>query len=231
MSNMTICKNEITVDTSNGEVYISQRKAAEILGVSKSGISNYIERSSRPEEIDISQGLSSEIFNSCAQYFALDSRSPTTEAKALLKQISQAGTKAYLYHQAGYVMEAKKPEPELSFFDSLAASFARMAEVERSQSEQGVMMLSIQERVHAVESRQSAIQDQSSYYSVLAFGIKNNLKLTTGQASGLSRKCGNISSSLGYTVGKIADPRFGTVKTYHESVLMEVFNSKGYIEN
>ena len=171
MSAMThFAANEVTVDTSTGEAYISQRKAAELLGVANTSLQYYLENVlSRAGNYDTSQGLSSEIFALSVQYYALDARNTTTEAKALLKQIVSAGVKAYLYHEAGYVIEAKKPEPELSFFDSLAAGFARMAQVEREQVKQNNMLLELQERTDAVESRQSAILDQSSYFSVLAY--------------------------------------------------------------
>lgn len=50
---------------------------AGLLGVSQSSLSSYIERYLRSEELDISQELSSEIFNICVQYCALDARNPT----------------------------------------------------------------------------------------------------------------------------------------------------------
>jgi hypothetical protein len=104
---------EFRVDTTTGEAYISQRKAAELLGISRDSLKSYIERNLlHPGESDISQGLSSEIFNVCTQYYALDARNPTSEAKALLRQITAAGVKAYLYAKAGYVMSASLPSAE-----------------------------------------------------------------------------------------------------------------------
>ena len=68
----------------------------------------------RSENLDISQGLSSEIFAICVQYYALDARNPTEQAKTLLKQITQAGTKAYLYHLAGYIIGVQQPKPAMT---------------------------------------------------------------------------------------------------------------------
>jgi hypothetical protein len=62
----------------------------------------------------------------------------------------------------------------------------------------------------------------------LAYAINKGINMTTGQASGISRKCGRLSKDLGSTIGTIVDPRYGAVKTYHESILHEVFVSKGY---
>ena len=127
------------------------------------------------------------------------------------------------------LIEAKKPEQELSLFDSLAAGFAKMAQVEREQKQQSLLLSSLQNRTEAIEARQSAIIDQSSYFSVLAYAIKNDINMTTGQASSISRKCGKLSKDLGSTIGTIVDPRFGSVKTYHETILHEVFLSKKLI--
>lgn len=104
--------SEITVNTYTGEAYVSQRKAAELLGVARTSLQYYLENTlSRPENYDTSQGLSSEMFAFSVQYYALEARSPTDEAKTLLKQITQAGTKAYLYHLAGYTIGVQQPKP------------------------------------------------------------------------------------------------------------------------
>jgi hypothetical protein len=102
----TYLNSEVVVD-GNGEAFISQRKAAELLGVANTSLQYYLENIlSRAGNYDTSQGLSSEIFGFTVQYYALDARTPTGEARALLKQITTAGTKAYLYHLAGYTMNA-----------------------------------------------------------------------------------------------------------------------------
>lgn len=104
--------SEITVNTYTGEAYVSQRKAAELLGVARTSLQYYLTNTlSRPENYDTSQGLSSEMFAFAVQYYALGARSPTDEAKALLKQITQAGTKAYLYYLAGHTIGVQQPKP------------------------------------------------------------------------------------------------------------------------
>lgn len=106
--------SEVTVNTYTGEAYISQRKAAELLGVARPSLQSYIERNLHPVNSELEQGLSSEIFANTIQYYALDARNPTAEAKTLLKQITQAGTKAYLYHLAGYTMGVQQPKPAMT---------------------------------------------------------------------------------------------------------------------
>ena len=218
--------NEVTVNTSTGEAYISQRKAEELLGLPSGTLRSWLSRNH--QEANTINGLDAKLLQLATTYYAIESRAKTSEALSFLVTLSEAGAKAFLYHEAGYVMEAKKPEQELSLFDSLSAGFARMAQVEREQSEQKTKLFSLEQRTEAVEARQSAIIDQSSYFSVLAYAISNGFNMTTGQASGISRKCGKLSKDLGSTIGTIVDPRFGSVKTYHESILHEVFTSKGY---
>jgi hypothetical protein len=99
---------EFRVDAATGEAFISQRKAAELLGVSQSAISQFC----LSRNLVVEQGLTSEIFELLISHYALDSRNPTDEAKALLRQITAAGVKAYLYAKAGYVMSASLPPAE-----------------------------------------------------------------------------------------------------------------------
>lgn len=104
---------EFRVDTVTGEAYISQRQAARELGVPNTSLQYYLENIlSRAGNYDTSQGLSSEIFGFTVQYYALEARNPTDEAKSLLKKITSAGVKAYLYTRAGYVINASLPPAE-----------------------------------------------------------------------------------------------------------------------
>lgn len=89
--------------TEDGKAYISQRKAAELCGVSLSTLQNLY----RSNNIDIKQGVSSENLNFSVNHYAQKGRAAAIQT---LIMFSQAGAKAYIYHQAGYTFEAKKPE-------------------------------------------------------------------------------------------------------------------------
>ena len=101
--------NDVTVNLVTGEAFISQTKAAAELGIARSSLQKWLTR----EQIkyDVKQGLSSEILALAAGYFALDSQAATTEAKELLRKISQAGAKAYLYHEAGLSVGVTQQRP------------------------------------------------------------------------------------------------------------------------
>lgn len=99
MSNIsTVLVTDFKVNTVTGEAFVSQRKAAELLGVSQSAISQF----SLSRNYDVKEGLSSEIFSFLVTHYALDSKAATPEAKEILRKVSAAGTKAFLYHEAGY---------------------------------------------------------------------------------------------------------------------------------
>ena len=120
---------EVTVNTSTGEAYISQRKAAEKLGVALSSLQHFC----RSLNSDVKQGLSSEIFSLSVTHYALDSKAATQEAKELLRMISQAGAKAYLYHEAGYVLNTapRTPKSQIELArESVAQAQAMLALIE-----------------------------------------------------------------------------------------------------
>ena len=111
--------SDITVNTKTGEAYISQRKAAEKLGIGQSTLSEFFTRS---HVSDTKQGVSSEAFELAITHYALDSKNPTQEAKELLRMVSKAGTKAYLYHEAGLTVNAmpqQRPLTQLEAFKEL----------------------------------------------------------------------------------------------------------------
>jgi hypothetical protein len=98
----TYLNSEVVVD-GNGEVYISQRKAAELLGVAKSTFNDWVNRTLNSVT---EQGLSSEMMAIAGHYYAFEARNPTDEAMEFIRQTTAAGVKAYLYHLAGYTMNA-----------------------------------------------------------------------------------------------------------------------------
>lgn len=84
-------------------------------------------------------------------------------------------------------------------------------------------------RLQVVEAKQEALTDSSNFFSVLAFSNLHDVGLTNQQLSGLSRKAGKLSKLRGEMVGTISDPRWGKVKTYHKSILQELFENQQLI--
>lgn len=97
-------QNDFTV-LENGEAYISQRKAAELCGVGQSTLNEYF----RSNNIDVKQGISAENLNFSITHYAQKGRE---RAIGTLVKFAKAGAKAYIYHQAGYEVQAVKVEKD-----------------------------------------------------------------------------------------------------------------------
>ena len=112
MSNSSIVKqlNEVTV-FKNGDAYISQRKLADILNVKDSTLRMHISRDHPQASTD--QGLSPKMVFLVTAYFAYESKVSTQESRDLLKQIGEAGAKAYLYHLAGFSITAQRESQKI----------------------------------------------------------------------------------------------------------------------
>lgn len=89
---------DFKVDTTTGVAYISQRKAAELCGVSQQAVSAFC----LSDNIDTKHGLTDEILFLLVIHYALDSKRTNTTARATLKAFAYAGARAYIYTQVGY---------------------------------------------------------------------------------------------------------------------------------
>lgn len=86
----TTATNEVTVNLATGEAFISFAEAAKRLNVPKTTLYDCINRTVKA---DTKQGLSSEMLSVAVQYFALDAKTVTTEAKeAMLKDLKLDAT-------------------------------------------------------------------------------------------------------------------------------------------
>ena len=97
--------NDFTV-TESGEAFISQRKAAELLGVDEKSIRNFLKSA---HNHDVNQGVSAENLQKSATHYALFSKAANDTARNFAAKLMEAGAKAYIYHQAGYVVNAIMP--------------------------------------------------------------------------------------------------------------------------
>lgn len=117
----------------------------------------------------------------------------------------------------------------LSGAEYLLQMAQQMVEQERRLALQEQHLATHDIQIKEIQAKQQALTDSSDFFSVLAFANLHNIGLTNGQLSALSRKCGKLSKENGVMIGKISDPRFGRVKTYHRSILVEAFNKAGYV--
>jgi len=101
----TINQKDITI-LDNGDAFVSQRKCAELCGVSQSAVSQRC----LSLNLDVKQGISSENAFLLITHYASQSNQQAIQS---LIVIGSAGMKAYIYHEAGYVMKAEIPPSEI----------------------------------------------------------------------------------------------------------------------
>ena len=99
--------------TDSGEAFVSQRKAAELMGVNDNTLRSYISRNHKND--NTINGLDSKTLQSATMYFAIESRTPSKKAAELLAQLAEGGAKAFIYTQAGYKISAAPVVPQPSF--------------------------------------------------------------------------------------------------------------------
>jgi len=73
------------------------------------------------------------------------------------------------------------------------------------------------------EAKSQATAMACQDYSIMAYSRLCGIPVDLDTARKLGTKAGNLSRSRGLPIGKARDPRFGSVNTYIESVLQEVF--------
>lgn len=92
--------SDFKVNPATGEAYISVKKTAELLGVPRTTLRDYL---SATHIYDRKQGLTPEILSFSATHF---SAKGNQQAEQVLTKLTEAGAKAFIYHEAGYKIQA-----------------------------------------------------------------------------------------------------------------------------
>ena len=85
-----------------------------------------------------------------------------------------------------------------------------------------------EERMDLLDNRLDRIEAKSvtvpnEYFTVAGFATIRKERIDVSKAQIIGRKAAQLSKRLGYNIGKVSDPRFGSVNTYHVDILNEVF--------
>lgn len=210
MTQLTTVNNEFTVNKETGEAYVSQREAARQLGIGQSTLSEFC----RSRNLVANQGVTSNIMDEAITYYAFDARSPTSEARNLAKAVMKAGTKAWMYHQAGYQFDAAPKQ--LTPAEALLASAQQLVDHEKRlgqiEHEQGKTKQLVED--HLVKAE---------YFTIGMFAKEKGLQLSRGEAISMGSRASKQSQQAGYTVETFRDWQNRPRKHYHEDVLNEIF--------
>jgi prophage antirepressor-like protein len=144
----------------------------------------------------------------------LTSRKP--EAKAFKRWITHEVIPA-IRKTGHYSIQPLSPaEQLLAAAQQLVEHERRMATIQQTQAEQA-------QRLADIEHRQTAIEEGSQYFTVIAFANRPGRRIDNSQALSLGRYAGRYSRKHGYPIGQAPDSRYGHVNTYHADVLRAVF--------
>ena len=191
---------DFKVNSQTGEAFISIRKTAELLGIAKSTLFDHI---SRTVNSDTKQGLTPEMLQISAQYYALSGKQ---EAIELLAKLAEAGAKAFIYHEAGYQVSASPIAMQVLPQDYVAA-LRQLAETEEKR------LLLLEDN-----NEKSILVDSSNeYYTVRKMRSLNpDLKLDP-------KPLLKVSEVMGYPVKQVFDLYEQRANAYHRNVWEEVY--------
>lgn len=155
------------------------------------------------------------IINESGLYaLVLSSRKP--EAKAFKRWITHDVIPAIRKHGA-YLAPSMTPG------ELLVAMANRFLDQEREIEALKAKQTEQDDRLHDIELRQTAIEEGTRYFTVLAFANQIGRRIDNSQAQSLGRYAGRYSRKHGYPIGEAPDPRYGKVNTYHIEALRAVF--------
>lgn len=195
--------NEVTVNTLTGIATITRAGLARRLHVNVDTLKYYLRQRGKTQG---NQPLDEDSVLDATAYFAHNSQTPTQEAKELLVQISKAGTKAWLYHEAGYVVSAS-PVKHVALPEDYVSALRALADKE----EQRVLLLE--------ENTEKHIETDSSetHYTVRRVrGLNQGMKLD-------GKLLVKRSEELEVIVKQVFDLYEQQVNSYHKDIWLDVY--------
>lgn len=111
--------------------------------------------------------------------------------------------------------------PQMQMLMAMVESQARQELEQKRQAEQ---ISRLTDGMKQLEAKMSTHNED--YYTIAGYASLRGLNVDISRANMFGRKASNISRKYGYEIGKVQDPRFGTVNTYHVDILKSVFERR-----
>ena len=119
---------------------------------------------------------------------------------------------------------AAEPEPEPQPIKSNAAFILMLAQENMAQAIRleaiEAQSAKIESKLVLIEAKQTNRNDQM--FTVAGFAMLHGLKFNLTECSTYAKKAIKASETMGYTIDKVYDPRWGKVNVYHSEVLQSV---------
>ena len=111
--------------------------------------------------------------------------------------------------------------PQMQMLMAMVESQARQELEQKRQAEQ---INRLTDGMKQLEAKMATHNED--YYTIAGYASLRGLNVDINRANMLGRKASNVSRKYGYEIGKVQDPRFGTVNAYHVDILKSVFDRK-----
>ena len=122
-----------------------------------------------------------------------------------------------------YAIKQSLPVSLTSIEDLIILQAQSMKEIRLKQEAQEIVQL---QQAESIKLLQAKIETHpKDYFSISGYASLRGFKVDVSKANLLGRKATKLSKDYGVNTGKVTDPRFGQVNTYHLDVLKEVFSS------
>jgi len=124
--------NDVTI-FDNGDAYISQVKLSELSGIPRSTLQDWIKSGTPKNEIKVNENNQIH-YSSLSKIIKSGTLKGYGKCIELLDMLIEAGAKAYLYHLAGYKMDAVRTEPQ-NYIEALRALADSLEAKERAEKD------------------------------------------------------------------------------------------------
>lgn len=162
-----------------------------------------------------------------SEYFEEDCYKDATGRTLICYKISKKGCE-FIAHkltgQKGAIFTAKYIERFHEMQDALTQPKSRLDMIQAmldQMREQEERMDLLDNRLDRIEAKSVTVPNE--YFTVAGFATIRKERIDVSKAQIIGRKAAQLSKRLGYNIGKVSDPRFGSVNTYHVDILNEVF--------
>lgn len=125
--------------------------------------------------------------------------------------------------QKGAIFTAKYIERFHEMQDALQKPMTQLEIMQMSINqlvEQERRMNELESRLDMIEAKSQTVPNE--YFTIAGFATIRKQKVDITLANLLGRKASKLSREYGYEIGKVSDPRYGTVNTYHVDILNKV---------
>lgn len=161
-----------------------------------------------------------------AEYFKEDTYTDAQGKERECYLISKKGCE-FIAHkmtgQKGAIFTAKYIERFHEMQDALQKPMTQLEIMQMSINqlvEQERRMNELENRLDMIEAKNQTVPNE--YFTIAGFATIRKQKVDIALANLLGRKASKLSKEYGYEIGKVSDPRYGTVNTYHVDILNKV---------